>query len=94
VERRRKIFNNSLADKFGVGGVPRTVLLPANPTAPDTNDKSFVISDTRWIGKRFSAYVGWPRFFKPFAGGGWNERLSPAQSGRMYRAYSETGLTL
>ncbi|PYJ17619.1 MAG: hypothetical protein DME96_05365, partial [Verrucomicrobia bacterium] len=65
-----KFFNNALATKVGVA-VPRTVLLPSNQPPPDTNDKSFrnLGYPLDWEG--IFNYVGWPAFFKPFAGGGW-----------------------
>src|SRR6266487_2111750 len=65
-----KFFNNALATKIGVA-VPRTVLLPSNQPPTDTNDKSFrnLGYPLDWEG--IFSYVGWPAFFKPFAGGGW-----------------------
>src|SRR5205809_619654 len=62
-----KFFNNALATKIGVA-VPRTVLLPSNQPPPDTNDKSFrnLGYPLDWEG--IFSYVGWPAFFKPFAG--------------------------
>ena len=39
---------------------------------PDTNDELVPQSrPIRSIGKEIFNYVGWPAFFKPFAGGGW-----------------------
>ena len=75
-----KFFNNALATKIGVA-VPRTVLLPSHELPPDTNDKSFrnLAYPLDWEG--IFDYVGWPAFFKPFAGGGWKNVYRVAQSG-------------
>src|SRR6202040_142381 len=65
-----KFFNNALATRIGVA-VPRTILLPSHQVPPDTNDNSFrnLGYPLDWEG--IFGYVGWPAFFKPFAGGGW-----------------------
>src|ERR1700741_256662 len=64
-----KFFNNALATKIGVA-VPRTVLLPSNQMPPDTGENSFrnLAYPMNW--EKIFEYVGWPAFFKPFAGGG------------------------
>src|SRR6476620_5767988 len=66
----RAWLKNALSTKIGVP-VPRTVLLPSHQPPPDTNDKSFrnLGYPLDWEG--IFNYVGWPAFFKPFAGGGW-----------------------
>src|SRR5580700_2891229 len=65
-----KFFNNALATKIGVA-VPKTVLLPSKNLPPDTSEKSFrnLAYPLGWDG--IFSYVGFPAFFKPFAGGGW-----------------------
>ena len=65
-----KFFNNALATKIGVS-VPRTVLLPSHQHPPDTNSGSFrnLAYPLDWDG--IFKYVGFPAYFKPFAGGGW-----------------------
>ncbi len=85
-----KFFNNALATKIGVA-VPRTVLLPSNQPPPDTNDKSFrnLGYPLDWEG--IFNYVGWPAFFKPFAGGGWKNVYRLHNPDEFYRAYNETG---
>ena len=85
-----KFFNNALATKIGVA-VPRTVLLPSNQPPTDTNDKSFrnLGYPLDWEG--IFSYVGWPAFFKPFAGGGWKNVYRLHNPEEFYRAYSETG---
>jgi hypothetical protein len=72
-----KFFNNCLATKIGVA-VPKTVLLPSHETPPDTGPKSF-------------NYVGFPAFFKPFAGGGWKNVYRVENADQFFRAYHETG---
>ena len=78
-----KFFNNALATKIGVA-VPRTVLLPSHQPPPDTNDKSFrnLGYPLDWEG--IFAYVGWPAFFKPFAGGGWKNVYRLHNRGRIF----------
>jgi hypothetical protein len=85
-----KFFNNALATKIDVA-VPRTVLLPSNQPPPDTNEKSFrnLAYPLDWEG--IFSYVGWPAFFKPFAGGGWKNVYRLHDSDEFFRAYNETG---
>ncbi len=84
-----KFFNNALATKIGVS-VPRTVLLPSHEPPPDTNANSFrnLAYPLDW--EAIFAYVGWPAFFKPFAGGGWKNVYRLHNPEEFYRAYSET----
>ncbi len=85
-----KFFNNCLATKIGVA-VPKTVLLPSYERPPDTGDKSFrnLAYPLDWEG--IFEYIGWPAYFKPFAGGGWKNvyRIDSPES--FFRAYGETG---
>src|SRR5687768_2440020 len=61
-----KFFNNCLATKVGVA-VPKTVLLPSKERPPDTGERSFRnLAMQDW--DAIFAYVGFPAFFKPFAG--------------------------
>ena len=85
-----KFFNNALATKIGVA-VPRTVLLPSHQTPPDTNAGSFrnLAYPMDWEG--IFSYVGWPAYFKPFAGGGWKNVYKLNNPDEFFRAYSETG---
>ncbi len=85
-----KFFNNALATKIGVA-VPRTVLLPSNQPPTDTNDKSFRNLQYPLNWEAIFDYVGWPAFFKPFAGGGWKNVYRLHNPEEFYRAYSETG---
>jgi hypothetical protein len=85
-----KFFNNALATKIGVA-VPRTVLLPSNQPPPDTNDKSFRNLDYPLDWEGIFNYVGWPAFFKPFAGGGWKNVYRLHNREEFFRAYNDTG---
>ncbi len=85
-----KFFNNALATKIGVA-VPKTVLLPSHQPPPDTNAGSFrnLAYPMDWEG--IFNYVGWPAYFKPFAGGGWKNVYKLSNPDEFFRAYSETG---
>lgn len=85
-----KFFNNCLSLKLGVA-VPKTVLLPSNQHPPDTGPKSFrnLAYPLDWEG--IFEYIGFPAYFKPFAGGGWKNvyRLNSPED--FFRVYAETG---
>jgi hypothetical protein len=85
-----KFFNNCLALKVGVA-VPKTVLLPSKEHPPDTGDKSFrnLAYPMDWDG--IFDYVGWPAYFKPFAGGGWKNVYRLENPDQFFRVYNETG---
>ena len=85
-----KFFNNALATKIGVE-VPRTVLLPSNAHPPDTNSGSFrnLVYPLDW--QAIFDYVGFPAYFKPFAGGGWKNVYKLHNPDDFFRAYNETG---
>lgn len=85
-----KFFNNCLSLKLGVE-VPKTVLLPSNQHPPDTGPKSFrnLAYPLDWEG--IFDYVGFPAYFKPFAGGGWKNVYRLDSPEDFFRAYNETG---
>jgi hypothetical protein len=85
-----KFFNNCLATKIGVA-VPKTVLLPSKEHPPDTSGKSFrnLAYPLDWDG--IFEYIGFPAFFKPFAGGGWKSVYRVTGPDDFFRAYEETG---
>jgi glutathione synthase/RimK-type ligase-like ATP-grasp enzyme len=85
-----KFFNNALATRIGVA-VPKTVLLPSKQHPPDTTGESFrnLAYPLDWEG--IFAYVGFPAFFKPFAGGGWKSVYRLNDADEFFRAYDETG---
>ncbi|MBK7267458.1 MAG: hypothetical protein IPI12_14230 [Ignavibacteriales bacterium] len=85
-----KFFNNALALSAGVA-VPKTVILPSNVHPPDTTTKSFrnLKYPLDWDG--IFNYVGFPAFFKPFAGGGWKNVYRVEDKEQFFKAYNETG---
>ena len=85
-----KFFNNALASKIGVA-VPKTVLLPSNQHPLDTNERSFrnLAYPLDWEG--IFKYVGFPAYFKPFAGGGWKNVYKLNNMDEFFKAYNETG---
>lgn len=85
-----KFFNNALATKVGVP-VPKTVLLPSNELPTDTNSNSFrnLAYPLNW--DAIFEYVGFPAYFKPFAGGGWKNVYKLENASDFFKAYNETG---
>ncbi len=85
-----KFFNNALATKIDVH-VPKTVLLPSNQHPPDTNEMSMrnLEYPLDWDG--IFEYVGFPAFFKPFAGGGWKNVYKIHDREEFFRIYNSTG---
>jgi hypothetical protein len=85
-----KFFNNCLATKVGVA-VPKTVLLPSKERPADTDERSLrnLAYPLDW--DAIFAYVGFPAFFKPFAGGGWKNVYRVTSREDFFRAYDETG---
>jgi hypothetical protein len=85
-----KFFNNCLATRIGVA-VPKTVLLPSKEHPPDTGEKSFrnLAYPLDWDG--IFSYVGFPAYFKPFAGGGWKHVYRLNNPEEFFRVYDQTG---
>src|SRR5437763_1862637 len=85
-----KFFNNCLATKLGVA-VPKTVLLPSNQHPPGTDERSMrnLAYPLDW--PAIFAYVGFPAYFKPFAGGGWKNVYRVTDPDDFFRKYAETG---
>jgi hypothetical protein len=85
-----KFFNNCLATKIGVA-VPKTVLLPSNQHPPDTNEKSMrnLAYPLDW--EAIFAYIGFPAYFKPHAGGGWKHVYRVKSAEELFLVYGETG---
>jgi glutathione synthase/RimK-type ligase-like ATP-grasp enzyme len=85
-----KFFNNCLATQIGVA-VPKTVLLPSKQHPPDTNERSMrnLAYPLDW--EAIFSYVGFPAFFKPFAGGGWKNVYKLHNPDEFFRAYDDTG---
>jgi hypothetical protein len=85
-----KFFNNALMTKMGVA-VPKTVLLPSNQHPDDTDSNSFRNLDYPLNWEAMFSYVGFPAFFKPFAGGGWKNVYRLESPEDFFKAYNETG---
>ncbi len=85
-----KFFNNALAIRLGVP-VPKTVLLPSNQHPPDTNAGSFRNLEYPLDWNGIFKYVGFPAYFKPFAGGGWKNVYKLNNADEFFKAYNETG---
>ena len=85
-----KFFNNCLSTKIGVA-VPKTVLLPSKEHPPDTSAKSFRNLAYPLAWEAIFEYVGFPAYFKPFAGGGWKNVYRVTGPDDFFRAYDETG---
>lgn len=85
-----KFFNNALAVKIGVH-VPKTVLLPSKNHPNDTNENSFknLAFPLDWEG--IFSYVGFPAYFKPYAGGGWKNVYKLNNPEEFFKAYDQTG---
>lgn len=85
-----KFFNNALAITTGVA-VPKTVLLPSNQHPADTNERSFKNLSYPMDWEGIFNYVGFPAYFKPFAGGGWKNVYKLNNAEEFFKAYNETG---
>jgi hypothetical protein len=85
-----KFFNNCLATKLGVA-VPNTVILPSKDHPADCTSETFSNLAYPLDWDAIFAYVGWPAYFKPHAGGGWKNVYKIANADEFYRAYAETG---
>ncbi len=85
-----KFFNNALAVKLSVP-VPKTILLPSNQHPPDTNERSFRNLEYPLDWEGIFNYIGFPAFFKPFAGGGWKNVYKLNTPEEFFKAYHETG---
>jgi hypothetical protein len=85
-----KFFNNALATKVGVA-VPKTVLLPSKQHPPETNERSMrnLAFPLDW--EAIFDYIGFPAYFKPFAGGGWKNVYRVADQHEFFQAYDQTG---
>ncbi|MBX2974898.1 MAG: hypothetical protein KF721_02105 [Ignavibacteriaceae bacterium] len=85
-----KFINNGLAIQHGIA-VPKTVILPSKNHPDDTNERSFrnLAYPLDWEG--IFNYVGFPAYFKPFAGGGWKNVYRVENPEQFYKAYDETG---
>lgn len=85
-----KFFNNSLALKIGVP-VPKTVILPSHEKPTDTQDASFSNLKFPLSWEQIFAYIGWPAYMKPHAGGGWKSVYKLRGPDEFFEAYRQTG---
>ena len=85
-----KFFNYALAERIGVA-VPRTVLLPHKKHPPDTSDLSMRNLRYPLDWDEIFAYVGFPAFLKPHAGGGWKHVYKVDNPAEFFTAYDQTG---
>ncbi len=85
-----KFLNNALAVKVKVN-VPKTVILPSNQHPPDTNEMSMrnLAFPLDW--ESIFEYVGFPAYFKPFAGGGWKHVYRVENKEDFFARYNQTG---
>jgi hypothetical protein len=85
-----KFFNNCLATKIDVP-VPKTVILPSKDLPVDTTEQSFanLAFPLDWNG--IINYIGFPGYFKPFAGGGWKNVYKIKDMDDLFRKHGETG---
>ena len=84
-----KFFNNCLATKIDVP-VPKTVILPSRDLPPDTSDQSFSNLAYPLDWESIFAYVGFPAYMKPFAGGGWKNVYKLTDMDDFFEKHSET----
>lgn len=85
-----KFFNNALAVKLGVP-VPKTVILPSHDLPPDTSNESFRNLAYPMDWENIFAYVGFPAYMKPFAGGGWKNVYRLENREEFFDKHRETG---
>lgn len=85
-----KFFNNCLADVLGVP-LPKTVILPSAEHPTDTTSKSFrnLAYPLDW--ENMFAYVGFPAYMKPYAGGGWKNVYRLENVEEFWQKHRETG---
>jgi glutathione synthase/RimK-type ligase-like ATP-grasp enzyme len=85
-----KFFNYALAHKMGVA-IPPTVILPHHKHPPDTTGQSMrnLVYPLNW--EELFAYVGFPAFLKPYAGGGWKHVYKVHSPEEFFQNYNQTG---
>jgi len=85
-----KFFNYALAHRIGVA-IPPTVVLPHHHHPPDTSERSMrnLIYPLNW--DEIFAYVGFPAFLKPYAGGGWKHVYKVHTPEEFFHCYNQTG---
>src|SRR6476660_4356913 len=84
-----KYFNNSLMTQIGVP-VPKTVILPSYDLPTDTKPESFSNLAYPLAWDEIFAYVGFPAYMKPYAGGGWKSVYKLHDKEEFYQKHGET----
>ena len=85
-----KFFNNVVARAAGVA-VPKTVILPTKALPPDTTDASMPNLTYPLDWEAIFAHVGFPAYFKPYAGGGWKSVYRVTSPEEFFAAYAASG---
>ena len=85
-----KFFNNCLMTQIGIP-VPKTAILPSFDLPSDTTHDSFTNLAYPLNWEAIFAYVGFPAYMKPFAGGGWKSVYRLDNAEEFYRKHTETG---
>ncbi len=85
-----KFFNNCLMTQIGVP-VPKTAILPSFDLPTDTTHDSFTNLAYPMNWEEIFAYVGFPAYMKPFAGGGWKSVYRLDNAEEFYQKHTETG---
>ena len=85
-----KFFNNVVARGLGVA-VPKTVILPSNQHPPDTTSESMTNLAYPLDWDAIFGHVGFPAYFKPYAGGGWKNVYRVRNPDEFFAAYHATG---
>ena len=85
-----KFFNNCLMTEIGIP-VPETAILPSYDLPTDTTHDSFTNLAYPLNWEEIFAYVGFPAYMKPFAGGGWKNVYRLNSQEEFYQKHTETG---
>jgi glutathione synthase/RimK-type ligase-like ATP-grasp enzyme len=85
-----KFFNNCLMTQIGIP-VPKTAILPSFDLPTDTTHDSFTNLAYPLNWEEIFAYVGFPAYMKPFAGGGWKNVYRLNSEEEFYQKHTETG---
>jgi glutathione synthase/RimK-type ligase-like ATP-grasp enzyme len=85
-----KFFNNCLMTQMGIP-VPKTAILPSFDLPTDTTHDSFSNLSYPLNWDEIFAYVGFPAYMKPFAGGGWKNVYRLNNIEEFYQKHTETG---
>jgi hypothetical protein len=84
-----KFFSYSVCAKAGIA-VPRTALVPSKNMPSDCTEQSFRNLKYPVDWDALFAYIGFPAFFKPHAGGGWKNVYKVRDANEFFEAYDET----